>query len=174
MTARNPRDSSQPRVYERYEYRSSVYELILLIVTFCTLLFRLQATSSNQYDINLTEIPLFRLLLLLLLLLLCPPLPCLLLPCLLLPWLLRPWLLLPCVLLPCLLPLPYLLLLLLLRLPCLLRPLQAIRLIEGGETELDAGDKGGQTPIHIACYRVSETGLVCCCLVYIFAIRSAA
>ena len=41
-------------------------------------------------------------------------------------------------------------------LACVLGPWQAIRLIEGGETDLDAGDKGGQTPIHIACYRVSQ------------------
>lgn len=39
---------------------------------------------------------------------------------------------------------------------CARLPSQAIRLIEGGESELDAGDKGGQTPIHIACYRVSQ------------------
>ena len=39
---------------------------------------------------------------------------------------------------------------------CAWLPSQAIRLIEGGESELDAGDKGGQTPIHIACYRVSQ------------------
>ncbi|CAN0528978.1 unnamed protein product [Ectocarpus sp. 12 AP-2014] len=29
----------------------------------------------------------------------------------------------------------------------------AISLIESGEYDLDAGDIGGQTPTHIACYR---------------------
>lgn len=33
---------------------------------------------------------------------------------------------------------------------------QAISLIESGENDLDAGDTGGQTPCHIACYRVRE------------------
>ncbi|CAM9582883.1 unnamed protein product [Ectocarpus sp. 6 AP-2014] len=30
---------------------------------------------------------------------------------------------------------------------------RAISLIESGEYDLDAGDVGGQTPTHIACYR---------------------
>lgn len=33
-------------------------------------------------------------------------------------------------------------------------PPQAITLIENGKSDLDAGDVGGQTPTHIACYRV--------------------
>lgn len=41
-------------------------------------------------------------------------------------------------------------------LTCLCSRLQAITIIESGECDLDAGDAGGQTPCHIACYRVSS------------------
>lgn len=33
---------------------------------------------------------------------------------------------------------------------------QATTIIESGECDLDAGDAGGQTPCHIACYRVRD------------------
>lgn len=44
------------------------------------------------------------------------------------------------------------------RLPA--HPQQAIELIEKEDTDLNAGDKSGMTPIHMACYKASVSEIV--------------